>query len=63
MPEPPLVRDRLIGLTKAARDLGVSKRTLRRAVQQGELPRYVIGQRGLLKIADVRAWLTLRRRF
>ena len=62
MDRPPVARDRFTGLTKAARDLGLARRTLRRAVDHGELPTYVFGQRARIKVADLRAWLEAHRR-
>jgi len=58
---PPLARERLTGLTRAARDLGLSRHTLRRAIDQGELPTYVIGRRARVKVSDLRAWLESHR--
>jgi excisionase family DNA binding protein len=61
MDQPPVSRDRMIGLTKAARDLGLAHRTLRRAVSSGELPTYVFGQRARVKVTDLRAWIERHR--
>jgi excisionase family DNA binding protein len=58
----PIARDRMIGLTKAARDLGLRQSTLRRAVDRGELATYVFGQRARVKVADLRTWVEAHRR-
>jgi excisionase family DNA binding protein len=39
----------LIGLTEAGRRLGVSRRTLRRMIDRGELPGYRVGR--LIKVS------------
>lgn len=39
----------LIGLTEAGRRLGVSRRTLRRMIDRGELPGYRVGR--LVKVS------------
>jgi excisionase family DNA binding protein len=62
MDQRPVARDRFIGLTKAARDLGLGKRTLRAAVDRGELTTYVFGQRARVKVSDLRSWLEAHRR-
>jgi excisionase family DNA binding protein len=58
----PVSRDRFTGVSKAARDLGLSKHVLRRAVRRGELETYVFGQRARIKVADLRAWVEQHRR-
>jgi excisionase family DNA binding protein len=58
----PVTRDRFTGISKAARDLGLSKHVLRGAVRRGELETYVFGQRARIKVADLRAWLETHRR-
>ena len=62
MERPPVARDRFIGVYRAARDLGLAHRTLRSAIQRGELATYVFGQRARVKVADLRAWIETRRR-
>ncbi len=62
MDRPSVARDRFVGLTKAARDLGLGKRTLRGAVDRGELATYVFGQRARVKVSDLRAWIETHRR-
>jgi excisionase family DNA binding protein len=49
-------------MTKAARDLGLAERTIRAAIEQGEIPYYVFGTQRRLKIADVRTWIERHRR-
>jgi len=58
----PIARDRMVGLTKVARDLGLGRATLRQAVARGELATYVFGQRQRVRVADVRAWVEAHRR-
>jgi excisionase family DNA binding protein len=58
----PVSRDRFTGVSKAARDLGLSKHVLRRAVRRGELETYIFGQRARIKVADLRAWVEQHRR-
>lgn len=57
-----LATDRMTGITKASRDLGLGERTLRAAVSSGELPAYVFGRRQRLKLRDIRTWLERHRR-
>jgi excisionase family DNA binding protein len=59
---PALTAESFTGITKAARDLGLGVRTLRQAVERGELPAYVFGQRARLKVSDVLAWIEAHRR-
>jgi excisionase family DNA binding protein len=63
-PDAALARERFTGITKAARDLGVAERTVRRAIETGDVPTYVLapGGRARIKVADVRAWLERCRR-
>lgn len=56
-----LVTECMVGVTKAARDLGVGEKTLRRAIATGELPTHVFGRRHRLKVTDVRAWIDAHR--
>jgi len=37
-----LRRDRFVGVTKVARDLGLGEKTVRAAIAAGELPVYVL---------------------
>ena len=50
-----LTGDAFTGVTKAARDLGLCERTIRRAIAAGELPVYVFSRQARLRIVDVRA--------
>jgi excisionase family DNA binding protein len=52
-----LARERFTGVTKVARDLGLGERTIRNAVERGDLPSYVFGQRVRIRVVDVRGWL------
>src|SRR5262245_57630726 len=52
--------DVFTGIGKAARALGLGPRTVRQAVERGELPAYVFGQRKRVKVADVRRWVESR---
>lgn len=66
MPDAPLRPDslraaRLVGITTAARELGLGQRTLRQAIARGELPLYRVGARGKLGVNDLRAWLERHR--
>jgi len=54
--------DSFTSVGKAARDLRLGARTLRQAIQSGELPTYVFGKGARLKVADVRAWIEAHRR-
>src|SRR5215831_5490697 len=51
---PALKAESFTGISKASRDLGLSPRTLWQAIERGELPAHVFGQRARLKVADVR---------
>jgi len=57
-----LARDRLTGVTKVARDLGIAERTVRAAIAAGELPVYVLNRQTRLRVVDVRAWLEKHRK-
>jgi excisionase family DNA binding protein len=57
-----LALDRLTGITKASRDLGIGPRTLRKAIAAGEIPSYRIGARMRLRLVDIRGWLEAHRR-
>jgi excisionase family DNA binding protein len=54
--------DSLVGVSRVARELGLSKRTVRRAITTGELATYVFGQRKKLRVTDVRSWVEAHRR-
>jgi len=56
-----LTGDAFTGVTKAARDLGLGERTIRRAIAAGELPTYVFGVQRRLRVVDVRAWISAHR--
>jgi excisionase family DNA binding protein len=49
------------GVTKAARDLGLSERTIRRAINAGEIPSFVFSRQVRLRVVDVRAWIAVHR--
>jgi excisionase family DNA binding protein len=54
--------DSLVGVTQVARELGLGRRTVRRAITTGELPSYAFGHRQKLRVADVRCWIEKHRR-
>jgi excisionase family DNA binding protein len=56
-----LAADSFTGVTKAARDLGLGERTIRAAIERGELPSYVFGVQRRVRIVDVRAWIAAHR--
>jgi excisionase family DNA binding protein len=51
----------MTGVCRAARDLGLSERTVRAAIRAGELPVYVFSRQARLRIVDVRNWLERHR--
>ncbi len=53
-PQPPLA----VGMTEAARILGIGKRKLWELTNRGEIPHIRISRRVLYSIADLQAWLT-----
>jgi excisionase family DNA binding protein len=57
-----LTGDSFTSVGKAARDLGLAERTVRRACDAGQIDTYVFGQRARIKVADVRAWIERCRR-
>jgi excisionase family DNA binding protein len=57
-----LAQDSFTGVTKAARDLGLSERTIRRAISAGELPSFVFSRQVRLRVVDVRVWIERHRR-
>jgi excisionase family DNA binding protein len=48
----------LIGINHLAERLGLSRRTIHRILSRGELPSLQIGRRRLIRLSDVRAWLS-----
>ena len=47
-----------IGISHLAERLGLSRRTIHRIISRGELPTLKIGHRRLIRVADLRHWLT-----
>ncbi len=47
-----------IGVRHLAEKLGLSTRTVWRIVERGELPTLQIGRRRLIRLSDVRSWLS-----
>jgi len=47
----------LIGLKHLADKLAVSRRTVHRIIERGELPTLKIGRRRLVRLAELRRWL------
>ncbi len=47
-----------IGINHLAENLGLSRRTIHRILARGELPSIQIGRRRLVRLADVRQWLS-----
>ncbi len=47
-----------IGVSALAEKLGLSSRTVWRILQRNELPSLRIGRRRLVRVADVRNWLS-----
>ncbi len=48
----------LIGISHLAERLGLSRRTIHRILAQGKLPSLQIGRRRLIRLSDVRHWLS-----
>jgi excisionase family DNA binding protein len=48
----------LIGINHLAERLELSRRTIHRILARGELPSLQIGRRRLVRLSDVRQWLT-----
>ncbi len=52
----------LVSLRGAARELGVAERTLRRAVEEGELPAFRLGSRTIrVERGALREWVRRKR--
>jgi excisionase family DNA binding protein len=52
------IESALIGISHLAERLGLSRRTIHRILARGELPSLQIGQRRLIRLSDVRTWLS-----
>ena len=48
----------LIGITQLAERLGLSRRTIHRVLARGELPSIRIGRRRLVRLSELRRWLS-----
>jgi excisionase family DNA binding protein len=48
----------LIGINLLAERLGLSRRTIHRILVRRELPSLQIGRRRLIRLSDVRSWLS-----
>jgi excisionase family DNA binding protein len=49
------------GVTRCAKQLGLSERTIRAAIRDGSLPIYRFGMQARLKVSDVRLWIERHR--
>lgn len=52
------IESALIGISHLAERLGLSRRTIHRILAKGELPSIQIGRRRLIRLSDVRSWLS-----
>ena len=52
------IESALIGISHLAERLGLSRRTIHRILSRGELPSLQIGRRRLIRLSDLRAWLS-----
>lgn len=47
----------LISISQLSQQLGISRRSIDRFIERGELPSLKLGRRRLVRLADVSAWL------